>query len=182
MQIQEKPPTFFNTLAIASLMFRNQPRRNETLENLYFRDIETVFRQENRNYILRDKKSRFHLLLIYYKKSAKKCIMRDFSYCPDGVQIIQIRDKITTQILRKMVKKLDSDEPVFGKQIDMLRKLKKFTENENITLRCIRRLATNHFYKNKWENKNNMTVKEFCLTWGIQKIHHKILVLVLRQS
>ena len=158
-----KTSEYFIMLALASLMFRNIPRRSNTLANVYFIDKcgpKTVKREINKNYLLRSKKSQWYLLLIYYKPSAKKTIMRDYpKRCKYGIQIIKIIDPISRSILSKMVKQINTENPIFGDATNMLSLIKKFTENKNMTLRAIRPLATNNFYKNMWKN-NDPKAKE----------------------
>lgn len=79
--------------------------------------------------------------------------MRDFPYrSPNGAQKIKINDPVTKSILSKMVKKIDWENSIFGDAVSMLTKIKKFTKNDNMTLRAIRRLATNNYYQNMWKS------------------------------
>ena len=85
--------------------------------------------------------------------------MRDYPYlCPNGDQIIKITDPDTKSILSKIVKECEHGKPIFGNAEEMLSKIKKFTNNKNMTLRSIRRLATNDYYKNMW-NVNDLEAK-----------------------
>lgn len=82
--------------------------------------------------------------------------MRDYpKLSHDGVQIIKITDFITKAILSKMVKQINHENPIFGDATNMLSLIKTFTHNENMTLRVIRRLATNDYYKNMWNEDDS---------------------------
>ena len=100
---------FYKMLGLCALLFRTPPRRTSTLARLFFRNNKaprTVSQNDDENYLLRTKKSKWLLFIKYYKKSAKHNIIRDFPIrSPNGTQIIKITDQTTRQILSKVVKK-----------------------------------------------------------------------------
>ena len=75
------------------------------LQNLYFRNNKAprTVKIENKNFLLRTKKYKWIMMLTEYKQSAMKNIIRDYpKKCPNGIQKININDKITKSILSKL--------------------------------------------------------------------------------
>ena len=165
---------FYKMLGLCALLFRTPPRRTSTLARLFFRNNKaprTVSQNDDENYLLRTKKSKWFLFIKYYKKSAKQNIIRDFPIrSPNGTQIIKITDQTTRQILSKVVKKVSHEEPIFGNAKEMLSLLKEYTGNPKITLRVVRRLAINDFYERLWQNNHadsdDQNLKEFVFSMG----------------